>query len=155
MVEMVSIIRSLHLLFAALWGGGSLYHGTIVMSGFMKNNPDARRGWWIQSKFGPYFGLTSLLTLIFGLWTYFLQGADSYSSGSNAVLGIGMLAGFLGVVVGYAGHLPTAVKLAKAAEAGDETTLARLEAREHKLDHASLILVGVAVITMSTFRLFA
>ncbi|MGB0653003.1 MAG: hypothetical protein ACPGQL_07360 [Thermoplasmatota archaeon] len=154
MAELVQITKALHLLFAALWGGGSIYHGTILMGSFMSRHAAPRRDWWVESKVGPYFGLTSLLTLVFGLWTYVLVGADGYSSGENAVLGIGMLAGTVGVVVGYAGHLPTMVGLAKAVAVGDEARIAKLEHREHVLDLVSLVAVAVAIVTMSTFRLF-
>lgn len=155
MADLVSVVRSLHILFAILWAGGSLYHGLIAMGSFFNGDADARRRWWARGKFGPYLGITSALTLVFGLWAYFaVGGPDAYSSGGNMVLSIGMLAGFVGVLVGWGGHMPTMIGLAKAVDAGDLDAIERLEHKEHLLDKISLWAVLIALVTMTTFRLF-
>lgn len=155
MAELVTVVRGLHLLFALLWGGASVYHGTVVMGGFMHRQKEARRHWWTQGKFGPFLGMTSLLTVVFGLWTYLAVGPENYAGGEEAVLMVGMAAGIVGTVVGWGGHMPAAVGMARAVKAGDDATLARLEERDRVLDKVSLVVVLIAVLSMVTFRMFA
>lgn len=153
MVELVTVIRSLHILFAVLWAGGGLFWST-VLEQFMNRSPEAKRSWMLTGMYGPYLGVTSLLTVVFGVWVYILRGADAYSSAGNAVLGIGMLAGLIGMLVGWLGHLPISFKMAKADAAGDQAAWDRLDTRDVMLTKVSLATVGIALLSMVMFRWF-
>lgn len=146
-------MRALHLLFAVLWAGASLFWGTVVNK-LGQKDAAVTRSFTLNASHGPFLGLTSLLTMVFGLGAFFSAPDGRYVGTEQTILVIGMIAGSLGVIVGWGGHMPTMVRMKKALLADDEETYARLLAREHFLDKLSMITVVVALLTMSTFRLF-
>lgn len=147
------VVRSLHILSAVLWGGGGLLWA-FVLQRLTRLEPDVYRAVYARSFFGPYMGLTSLLTVVFGLIT-FVTFPGSYEGAQNAVLGVGMLAGVVGMLIGWIGHMPNAIKLSKLLnEDGDEDVIARRFRREDRLHHASAGAIAVALLSMILFRLF-
>lgn len=153
MADSFTIMRALHIVFAILWGGASLFWGTVVNK-LGKQDDAVVRSFALNAFHGPFLGLTSLLTMIFGLGAFFSAPDGSYVGTQQTILIIGMIAGSLGVIVGWGGHMPAMVGMKKALQAGDEATYSSLLAREHMLDKISFVVVLVAVLSMSTFRLF-
>lgn len=152
MVEAVTVIRSLHILFAILWAGGGIHYARVTWPALRATSLEAP--FIGASKHGPFMGLTSLGTVGFGLATYMMVGPDSYSSAGNAILGVGMLAAVVALINGFAGHLPTEIKIRHAVDDGDEDELDRLLGKEHVLGLISLGTVAVAILSMVTFRWF-
>lgn len=153
MADSYTTMRALHILFAVLWGGASLFWGTVVNK-LGKQDDAVVRSFTLNAMHGPFLGLTSLLTMVFGLGAFFSAPDGAYVDTQQTILIIGMVAGSIGVVVGWGGHMPAMVGMKKALQAGDEAAYSRLLAREHLLDKISLVVVLVALVTMSTFRLF-
>ncbi len=155
MADALTVVRSLHILFAVLWGGASLFWGTVARK-LGEKDASVPRAFIARSAVGPFLGITSLLTMVFGLATYFVMGPSNYAGMQNIVLSIGMFAGIVGVVVGWGGHLPNMVAMAKLInDGGDESEIERRMVREHMLDNISFVAVVVALVTMSTFRMFS
>ncbi len=160
MAEVFDIMRTLHIVFAVLWAGAVIFWGT-VLARDRSGSTAMRHHIWKQSLYGPFLGFTSLLTVAFGLATFFTAdgGYDAYTStyGTGAtVLMIGMTAGIAATIIGWGGHMPLGMKMQKAVKAGaSNEEIAVLEAKDHRLDRISLILVVIALLSMATFRLFA
>lgn len=150
MVEAVAIVRSLHILFAILWAGGGIHYARVTWPALRATSMQG--SFVAASRHGPFMGLTSLGTVSFGLAVFFMVGPANYSSTESAILGVGMLAGIIGAVNGFAGHLPAEIKL-KAAMA-DGADLGPFLAREDLLGRISMAAIGIALLAMITFRWF-
>lgn len=150
MVETTTVLRSLHILFAVVWAGAG-FHYSLVTRAHLRGSP-ARFDFLANSKHGPFMGMVSLGTVVFGLATYFSIGADAYSSGQNAVLGVGMLAGIVAAANGFVGHLPHAKRTAAALDSGEG--LEALGRQDDLLDRISAISIVVALLAMVLFRWF-
>ncbi|MGB1697265.1 MAG: hypothetical protein ACPHK8_02570 [Thermoplasmatota archaeon] len=153
MADSFATMRGLHILFAVLWAGASLFWGTVVNK-LGQKDPAVIRSFTLNAFHGPFLGLTSLLALVFGMGAFFSAPDGSYAGTQQTILVIGMVAGSIGVLVGWGGHLPTMIGMKKALEVGDEAVYAAGLRREHLLDKISLVVVVLAIVTMSTFRLF-
>lgn len=147
----LEVSRSLHILFAVLWAGGALFYQFHLTRRF--SDEQFARAFWNGAMHGPYFGATSLGTVVFGLTTFFAGTYDveTYGFGFH-VLGIGIAMGTIGMLIGFLGHLPVALKVDKALKTGEP--LGPLMAKDHRLNIASLVTVGIAFLAMVTFRLF-
>lgn len=147
------VVRSLHILSAVMWAGGGLLWAFVIHK-IAREDEGVYRAFYARSFFGPYMGLTSLLTVAFGFITFFTF-PGSYDGAENAILGVGMLAGVVGFVIGWAGHMPNAIKLSKLLnEGGDEDIIQRRFRKENRLHHASAGAIAVALLSMILFRLF-
>lgn len=164
MADTASVLRFLHIAFAILWAGGGVYRSVVV--GGVERDPGAgarfRDIFYARGLHGPFMGITALGTIAFGLATYFTVGVDAYGGGlSQRILEVGMATALAAFLVGLLGHVPSekAIKpLAEARLAGephDEAAYDALVRKEAKLGHWSAALVGIALLTMTTFRLFA
>ncbi|MGB1586035.1 MAG: hypothetical protein ACPHID_03185 [Thermoplasmatota archaeon] len=145
--------RLLHIFFAILWAGGGLFWA-FVAKPLTRLDPDVYRSFYARSIMGPYLGMTALLTVVFGFVTFFTF-PGSYEGAQNAILGVGMLAGIVGLLIGWIGHMPNAIKLSKLLnDDGDEDLIALRFRREDRLHHASAGAIAVALVSMLLFRLF-
>lgn len=147
------IARGLHMLFAILWVGGGIFVN-VIPDAALKHNLEARQTFWAKTMHGPYLGVTSLLTLLFGLLTYFALPFEpsEQSTGYFMALNIGMLGGIVGVLVGFLGHLPNMNKLVKAIENGDDTTA--LFEKEDRLAKISFVVTAIALVAMTSLHMW-
>lgn len=151
-VEAITVVRSVHILFAVLWAGASMHFA------FVSKKPMEDQGihlhFLADSKHGPYMGMTALGTVGFGIATWSMAGGDAYSSTQNMILGMGALAAVVGLLVGFGGHLPNSIRAKKAIAAGDVDACSAISAREVLLDRISMGAVGFALLAMIVFRWF-
>lgn len=164
MAEAAEILRFLHIVFAILWAGGGVYREAIVGQVMKKGVEGARfrDTFYARGFHGPYMGITAIGTIAFGLATYFVVGVDAYGGGlSQRVLEAGMGFALIAFFIGLLGHVPSEKKIKPLAEARlagepyDEAAYEALMAKELRLNHWSAITVGLAILAMTTFRLFA
>jgi hypothetical protein len=152
MVEAVTIVRSLHILFAVLWAGGAFHFQKI--SKVSMEGQGALLEFLGNSKHGPYTGITALGTFAFGTATWAMVGGDAYSTAGNVVLGFGALGATVGMLVGFFGHLPVSIRIKGALAQGDDESLERLARRETLLARFSISGIGLGLLAMITFRWF-
>lgn len=164
MVEVLQILRALHILFAVAWMGGGAYAFSVILNGARRDEAgdSLLASFYATGRHGPFMGITATGTILFG---GAVMGMGEYSSeamggmGGPMVLGLSMTLAVGAYFVGILGHVPTEKKLQglarthlQGAEAGSEYP--RLLARDHKLAHVSMALMGLALLGMLTFRFF-
>lgn len=156
MADALQWFRTLHVLFAILWAGGGTFL-QLVIKRIGREEGDLERTLWARGWHGPYLGVTSLATVVFGFLAFGSGDYDSDTLGSGfMVFNLGMAAGIAALLVGFLGHFPTDRGLQRLVQAGaSDEELAPLRRRDHRLDTTSTILVSIALLAMVSFRLSA
>ncbi len=164
MVEVLQVIRALHVLFAIAWMGGAAYAFSVILSAGRRDRHGGSllASFYATGRHGPFMGVTSTGTILFG---GAVMGMGEYGSdalggmGGPMVLGLSMTFALGAYIVGLAGHVPTEKRLRRHARTvlgGDEPgpEYGRLLGRNHVLAHVSLGLLGLSLLGMLTFRFF-
>ncbi len=158
-VEAIQSLRAVHLLFAILWAGGAVYRSHVVER--VLADDDAAARFFATAPHGPFMGMTSVGTIVFG---GALMGLNSEAYSLEAIgrgawiLGAGMGFAVMAFAIGVFGHIPTDRRLRPlaaarvAGHAHDTGTYTLLVAREKRLGQVSLALIGLAMLTMLLFR---
>ncbi len=152
MVEATTIVRSLHIFSAILWAGGALYFQAIAKNAMKSKG--VLMEFLANSKHGPFMGVTALATVAFGIGTWTMMGPESYTSTANMILGMGALGATIGLLVGFGGHLPNGLRAKAAIASNDDEAVGTIARRELLLDRISMAAVGLALLSMVTFRWF-
>lgn len=163
MVEPLQVLRSLHILFAVAWFGGSVYAFSVILAAGRRDpSGPLLASFYASGRHGPFMGLAATGTVLFGGAAMGMgeYGSDALGgTGGPMVLGLSMTLALAAYGVGLLGHVPTERKLRPLArmhlEGGDPgARYGVLVARDHRLAHISLTLLGLALLGMLTFRFF-
>ncbi len=153
MATSYEIYRALHIAFAAFWVGGGIFW-FMVMHPVMRRDDGVAKAVMARAVHGPFFGLTTLFTVVFGLLTFIQLGAPAFSGAAGMVFNIGMGLGILGFLVGWGGHFPAGIKAKKAVQAGDDVAFGAAFRRDVMLGRVSAGLVTGALLAMTMYRFF-
>lgn len=165
------ILRLLHIFSGVFWVGTTLFMWlflTPTVKQMGADGPKVMRTLLNTTQFSQVIGITSIITLLSGLWMYYKVSngfdADWMSLTSSIVLSIGAIAG-----IGASGHgasvlRPTSEKIAAlgneiAAGGGPPTpeqgaAMAELQAKMAQGTQMTAIMMIIAVAGMASFRYF-
>ncbi len=166
MVEVLQVLRALHILAAIAWGGGAVYSNAVIQAAARKSQvgPQLEAAFFATGRHSRFMAITSVTTILFGgaLMGIGEYGLDAIGFGAM-VMGMSMTFALVAFGVGAFGHTPTEARLRPLAnkfldgglEAAQQSEYRVLLARNHTLSRVSMALIGLAMFGMLTFRMFA
>lgn len=169
-ISTLMLVRTLHILLAALWLGAALLLTVFLMPAMRQAGTDGApvMARLVQRRLGPYMGAVAGLTVLTGLWLYWRVtnglAVAVMTSTPVLVLGIGALAGLVAMVLGGAilgrGTVIMAKTLAEASRlpAGAERDgrlerLAHLQRRFALFSRIVVVLLIAALLCMTLSHL--
>jgi uncharacterized membrane protein len=139
-----------HVLFAAIWFGGSVYIEALMAGAARTNDPQVMGTVAMRvGKTNPrLFGVSGVLTLIFGVWLVLLD--SSPWEFSDTFVSIGFLVAIIGIVAGIAFFGPQMKKIESViAERGpQDPEVAERGARISMVAHAMTLLLLISMVVM-------
>ncbi len=165
MVELLQVLRALHILSAIAWAGGAVYSTSVIQSAVRAGGVGAKleAAFYASGRHSVFMAVSSVATILFGGAVMGLGDYSTEAIGFGAmVMGMSMTLALGAFGVGVFGHAPTEKKLKPLAgkfldgslEAPSEGEYRSLVARNHKFTRASMALIGFAMLGMLTFRMF-
>lgn len=138
-----------HVLFAAIWFGGTVYVEAIMASAARTNDPQIRGVIAMRvGKTNPrLFGTAGILTLVFGIWLVIDSPGWEFS---DVFVSIGLLVAIIGIVAGIAFFGPQMKKIeAIVAERGPmDPEVAERGGRVGMVAHVMTLLLLIAMAVM-------
>lgn len=165
-MELLQVVRALHILFATLWFGAAAYHVSIIGSTLMQAGPAAggflstlaRRG-----GIGKYFAVNGGLAIVFGGWLFgsmHKAGSIRFGDAHGILLTVGAGLALVAYIHGMVVNMPTerkwialsnSIKGPPSPEQGQQ--LAAYGMKLGKAGVLSTILIGLAMLSMLASRL--
>lgn len=139
-----------HIVFAAIWFGGSVYIEALMAGAARTNDPQVMRTVAMRvGKTNPrLFGISGILTLGFGIWLVLDSGSPWEFS--DLFVSVGMLAAIIGIVAGIAFFGPQMKKIEEViAERGPmDPEVEQRGARISMVAHLMTLLLLITVVFM-------
>jgi uncharacterized membrane protein len=138
-----------HVMFAAIWFGGTVYVEALMANAARTNDPQIRG--IVAMRVGKtnlrVFSIAGLLTLVFGLWLVLAEDAWEFS---DVFVSVGFLVAIIGIVLGIGFFTPQMKKIeAVIAERGpQDPEVAARGARISMGAHLMTLLLLVAMVFM-------
>lgn len=164
MFTLFSILRALHVLCAALWLGAGAMLTLFILPSVRDAGPagGSVMGAAVRRGVPAFMASVGGLTILSGLWLYWLWARSVGSAGMHStggiMLGIGAACGIGAVILGGAVLSPTSKKIAALAAEGppDEARKAQIGALQNRMASAgklalTLMVLALLLMTLSRF----
>jgi uncharacterized membrane protein len=164
-IELIVLARAIHVMAGVAWAGVTFTFASMIVPSAVRPNSEitAHPTTLIGRRVGPVFGISSLLTVLSGIYLFAaLHPTDSSAGG--LVLRAGALAALLSLVVGFLVGQPAGRRLAQltslaernasTAAAGQDLAplISRLRQRAALSARLTAGLLSIAVLSMAVFR---